>query len=391
MKTITDIIEDVQKSGKDIYIRGVSELSVTLGTYLDAVQIPFKGFADSNNEMHNRIVYGNHLCYSPKEITDNCYMLIAVYSDKTANSIMAELDRQGIEHSDNLRSEVISATPLIDDEIFLKSRFQYKLGYELNLEAPKTMCEKIQWLKLYNRNPEYTKLVDKYEVKQYVKNLIGEEYVIPAYGVWNSFDEIEFDKLPEQFILKCTHDSGSFVVVEGKAVLDKQKAREILEKGLSRNYFYENREWPYKNVQPRIIAEKYIDSLGKPESTEYKISCFDGKVGFLTICGGIAHAEYEKRTNDHYDVNFNHMPWWTYYKNAVTPPEKPEQWDKLIELSEILSKNIPYVRADFYVDKGKIYFGELTFFTWSGFMKFNPPEWDNILGDYIKLPEKRLN
>lgn len=390
MSIIEEYIERAKKSGKDVYIRGAAQIGVFLGTYLDTIGIIFKGFVDSSIDKQNKIVYEKYNCFSPDEVTGNSYVLIAVYSDKAAEEIANELDKRRILHSCNLRDSVYECLKLVDDEIFVRALFQSSLGYELNLANPKTMCEKIQWLKLYNRNPEYIRMVDKYEVKKYIKEKIGEEYIIPLYGVWDSFEEIEFDKLPNQFVLKCTHDSGTFVVVKDKSSLDMENAKVILEKGLRKNYFYENREWPYKNVQPRIIAEKYIDSLGKPESIEYKISCFDGKVGFLTICGGIAHAEYEKRTNDHYDVNFNHMPWWTNYKNAKIPPEKPKQWDKLIELSEILSKDIPYVRVDFYVIDGEIFFGEFTFFTWSGIMKFNPPEWDNILGNYIKLPLENI-
>lgn len=148
------------------------------------------------------------------------------------------------------------------------------------------------------------------------------------------------------------------------------------------------REWPYKNVKPRIIAEKYIASLGHPDSIEYKTTCFDGKVGFVTICTGIAHAEFSQRTNDSFDINKNHMPWYAFYKNAEKMPEIPDQWDELIEICEKLSEGIPTVRVDTYIIDGTIYFGELTFYTWSGFLKFSPPEWDEKLGHYIKIPKE---
>lgn len=139
-------------------------------------------------------------------------------------------------------------------------------------------------------------------------------------------------------------------------------------------------------MKPRIIAEKYFDCLGKPESLEYKVTCFNGKVGFVTICQGIAHSTYDVRTNDSYDVNFNHMPWYAYYKNSLSGFCKPEQWDELIMVCEKLAVNIPYVRVDCYIIEGQIYIGEMTFYTWAGFIEFTPPEWDLKLGECLELP-----
>ncbi len=162
------------------------------------------------------------------------------------------------------------------DEAYLRKAFKLRMGYELDLDAPKTFCEKLQWLKLYDRRPEYSTMVDKYEVKKYVAERIGEKYVIPLLGVWDRFEDIDFDALPDQFVLKCTHDSGGFVVCRDKSVFDKSDARKRLNKHLQTDYYLHGREWPYKNVKRRIIAEKYIDSLGKPESVEYKLTCFGG-------------------------------------------------------------------------------------------------------------------
>ena len=278
----------------------------------------------------------------------------------------------------------------MSDEEYLKKRFKAFKGYELDLVHPKTYCEKLQWLKLYDRKPEYVTMVDKYAVKEYVSSRVGEEHVIPLLGVWDSFDEINFDKLPNQFVLKVTHNSGGSAVCKDKNTFDKDSAKENLQKWLGRNYFWGGREWPYKHVKPRIIAEEYIPSLGNPDSIEYKSTCFGGKVGFITICIGPAHVELWKRTNDSYTTDFQHMPWWAYYKNAKVEPEKPEQWEELIELSEKLSAGIPEVRVDFYIINGKVYFGEFTFYTWSGFLHFQPDEWDRKLGDMIVLPEKQI-
>lgn len=275
----------------------------------------------------------------------------------------------------------------IPDEKYIRQQYKLFTGNELNLDNPQKLSEKLQWLKIYNRHPEYTELVDKVGFKKYIKELIGEEYIIPTYGVWDKFDDINFDMLPNQFILKCTHDSGSFVICKDKSNFNVKNAKKIIEKGLKRNYYWGGREWPYKNVKPRIIAEKYISTLGKPDSIEYKTTCFNGKVEFVTICTGIAHSDYSKRTNDHFDANFNPMPWWTYYKHASVTPNKPKEWEDLIMLCEKISKDIPYARVDAYIIDDQIYFGEITFFTWSGYLKFNPEEWDEILGKRLLLPE----
>jgi len=279
----------------------------------------------------------------------------------------------------------------MDDAEYLKMMFKARLGRELNLENPTRLSDKLQWLKIYNRKPEYTSMVDKYEVKKFVADRIGEEYVIPALAVWDKAEDVDITDLPEQFVLKCTHDSGGFVICKDKSTFDLEAAKAKLGARFDRNYFWGDREWPYKNVKPRIIAEPFIESLGKEDSVEYKITCFDGKVGFVTVCKGPAHQELWKRTNDHYDRDFKTMPWYAFYKNSEDIlTEKPEFWDTLIELSETLSEGVPYLRCDYYVHEGKIYFGELTFFTWGGFLVFTPDEWDEKLGDMLKLPEKTV-
>lgn len=277
-----------------------------------------------------------------------------------------------------------------DDE-YCKKLFKAKIGKELNLENPKTFSEKLNWLKCYYHKSEYSQMVDKYEVKKYVADLIGEEYVIPALAIWDSVDDIDISSLPNQFVLKCTHDSGGFVICKDKESFDLSAAKIKLRKSMKANYYFPDREWPYKNVKPRILAEPFIDSLGKPESVEYKITCADGKLCFGTICGGIAHTEYSKRTNDHYDENFNIMPWYAYYKPSKNPvTEKPAHYDEIVELAKKISIGIPSVRVDFYVHNDHVYFGEITFYTWAGFLKFTPDEWDLKLGKYITLPNEKI-
>lgn len=277
----------------------------------------------------------------------------------------------------------ISSMP---DREYIEKLFFAQVGYHPNLDNPKTLCEKLNWLKLNDRRPEYTDMVDKYKVKQIVAEKAGEKYVIPLLGVWDHFEEIDFDKLPERFVLKCNHDSGSAVIVKDKSRFDKNAAAETFQKKLETNYFQENREWPYKNIQRKIIAEPYYDSLGKRNSVEYKLTCMNGKVKFTTICTGIAHAAFEDRNNDHFDRDWKRLDFSVNYKSSGNQIEKPPFIDEMIEVAEKLADGIPYVRVDFYVLDGQIKFGEMTFVTWAGFMKFDPPEWDEILGSWLKLP-----
>lgn len=275
----------------------------------------------------------------------------------------------------------------MSDEEYIRRLWKYKMNKPLNLEDPKTFCEKMQWLKIHDHNPRYTKLADKYEVKKIVADAIGQEHVVPCLGVWEKFDDIDFDKLPDQFILKTTHDSGGFMICKDKKTFDKAAAKKKFDKALKRNFYWSGREWQYKNVPPRIIADKYIESLGRPESLEYKLTCIDGKVAFTTVCKGIAHTDLSLRSNDHFDREGNKMPWYAYYEPSKEPVSLPPQSEEMIKYAEILSEGIPYVRADFYIVDGTVYFGELTFYTWDGFLVFEPDEWDRKLGDMITLPK----
>lgn len=278
----------------------------------------------------------------------------------------------------------------MDDESYLKWAYFFSMGRRLDLKNPKLLSEKLQWLKLYDRNPYYTKCVDKYEVKNIVSERVGPEIVVPLLGKWNHFDEIDFNGLPKQFVLKTTHASGGIVVCRDKDKLDKEDARTVLERSLGHDFYKGGREWPYKDVPKRIIAEEYIPTLGHPDSIEYKITCMNGDVKFITFCKGPAHQDLSVRTNDHFDKEFKKLDFYTYYKNSNYPYEKPKTWDRMIEIAERLSAGIPYVRVDVYDVDGKIYFGEMTFYTWAGFFRFRPKKWDAILGSWLQLPEKKL-
>ncbi len=276
---------------------------------------------------------------------------------------------------------------LLPDRPYLELLFQFKMKHRLNLKNPRTYSEKLQWLKLYDRNPLYTKLVDKFEVKEYVSDIIGGEFIIPTLGVWDSPDEISFDELPDRFVLKCTHDSGGLVICKDKKTLNRIDAKNKLRVCLKRNFYSLFREWPYKNVKRRIIAEKYMeDSRG--ELNDFKFFCFDGRVECLFIASERQNSSTETKF-DFFDRNFNHLPFTNGHPNASVPPDKPHSFEQMVTLAEKLSKGFPHVRVDFYEINDKIYFGELTFFHWSGLVPFVPEEWDYKLGSWLKLPEKR--
>lgn len=272
----------------------------------------------------------------------------------------------------------------LPDEEYLKEIFKLKMGYELDLEHPKTYNEKLQWLKLYNRKPEYTRMVDKYEAKLYVAEKVGDRYIIPTIGTWDKFEDIEFDSLPNKFVLKTTHDSGGVVIVKDKTKFDIEEAKDKLGKSLERNYFWSNREWPYKNVKPRIIAEQFLEDMD--ELVEYKMFCFNGEVKMILVCKGQAHGA--GRTNDYCDLNLRRLPFTSLNPNSKGELPIPKEMPEILEIARKLSAGIPQLRVDTYVADGKIYFGELTFFHNSGMAFFDPPQWDEIIGEWITLPEK---
>lgn len=276
----------------------------------------------------------------------------------------------------------------IPDKLYLKLLFYSRMGKSLNLDNPETFNEKLQWLKLYNRNPEYSRMVDKIEAKKYVADIIGQEHIIPTLGIFESVDEIPWDTLPNQFVLKCTHDSGGIVICKDKQSLNIREAKEKLSKGLKKSYYYQNREWPYKNVKPRIICEEYkIDESGY-ELKDYKWFCFDGEVKALFIATDRGRQEEDTKF-DFYDADFNHLPFTNGHPNSSKKLSKPVGFKEMKDLAAKLSKGIPHVRVDFYDINGKIYFGEMTFFHWSGTKPFVPEEWDYTFGSWIKLPKEK--
>lgn len=273
------------------------------------------------------------------------------------------------------------------DRKFLEELFPLRTSYKLNLDNPQTFNEKLQWLKLYNRKPEYSLMVDKVEAKKYVANIIGEEHIIPTLAIYNKVEDIDFEALPNQFVLKCTHDSGGIVVCRDKSKLDKKAALAKLKRGQSRNYYYQNREWPYKAVKPRIIAEQYMEDESG-ELKDYKFFCFNGEPKAMFIASDRFDKSQETKF-DFFDMDFNHLPFTNGHPNATKPIVQPKGFEKMKELAKKLSAGIPHARIDFYDIRGNIYFGEITFFHWSGMKPFDPIEWDYMFGSWIQLPEKK--
>ena len=279
----------------------------------------------------------------------------------------------------------IDLNKFLPDKIYIKKIYKEKTGKELNLKNPQTFNEKLQWLKLYDRKPKYTKMVDKYEAKEYVSKIIGKKYIIPTIGIYNSFDEIDFSKLPKQFVMKCTHDSGGIVICKDKDKLNIEEAKIKINNSLNNNYYWMWREWPYKKVKPRIIIEKYMEDKETKQLRDYKYFCFDGKAKLMFIASDRC---IHKTKFNFYDMDFNLLPFKQHYPNDKRKIKKPKSFNKMKELAEKLSKGLPQIRVDFYEINGKVYFGELTFCHFAGIVPFEPEEWDYKLGELIKLPKK---
>jgi len=279
----------------------------------------------------------------------------------------------------------------IPDDIYLRVRYRLIFGEKLNLDDPKGFNEKINWLKIYNRNPCYPHLVDKSEVKGYVIPIIGKEKVIPTYGVWDSFEEIDFDKLPNQFVLKSTNGGGGtgVIICKDKATFNKAEAKEKLEKSMHFNWRYE-REWVYRDVKPRIIAEKYMYNEDGTDLVDWKIFCFNGEPKILFYASD-RYTKGETLKFDWYDMDLNHLP---IHSKGIPNANKEilmfPEWEEMKETARQLSQGFPHIRVDLYLINHKIYFGELTFFHDGGVVALEPKEWEYTLGNWINLPKKTI-
>jgi len=278
----------------------------------------------------------------------------------------------------------------VSDKTYLKAMYECLINKKLNLKNPQTFNEKLQWLKLYDRNPEYTTMVDKYLVKDYVSKKIGKEYIIPTLGIYDKFEEIDFEKLPDEFVIKPTHYGGNcgVFVIKNKNEMDKDKIKNQINSLLNKNLFDYGREWPYKNVKPRIIIEKYMEDKKLKELVDYKIYCFNGKAYYVMVCFDRMKGETKFI---YFDKDWNMKPEFSndglkYGKDVKI--DKPKNLDKMFEFAKILSKDIPFVRVDFYECNGKLYFGELTFYPSSGFDDTRTLECKKYLDENLKIDMK---
>ena len=279
---------------------------------------------------------------------------------------------------------------IIPDKLWIQIKYRQNFGKWIDFKKPSTYNEKLNWMKLYDRRPEYTIMVDKYEAKKWISEKIGEQYVIPVVGgPWNSVDEIDFKMLPKQFVLKTTHDCGGVLICKDKEKFDKNNAKRFLKKHLKNNYYLTNREWPYKNVKPRIFAEAYVTDEVLEENeieqlTDYKFFCFNGEPKVMFIATDRADQSVDTKF-DFFDMNFKHLPIIQGHPNSSVLHKKPTMFNEMKELSKKLSTGLPHIRVDFYEVGKRIYVGELTLFHFAGVVPFKPEKWDDIFGDWINL------
>lgn len=274
----------------------------------------------------------------------------------------------------------------LPDSVYLQFKFYEVFGRKLDLKNPKTFNEKLQWLKLNDRKPEYTTMVDKVEAKKWVAERIGEQYIIPTIGVWERAEDIEFDSLPDQFVLKTNHDSGAVIICKDKSKLDQKETKRRLSEALKRDFYYYGREWPYKNVKRRILAEKLLipqNDLTEGNIPDYKFMCFDGKVQ-CSFVGSERNTPGGLKVT-FFDRDWQKLPFTRHYPSSNVEIPRPKKYEKMIEVAEKLSYRIKFVRVDFYEIDGKIYFGEMTFYPGCGYEEFTPEEWDYKLGELIRL------
>ena len=311
---------------------------------------------------------------------------------------MSDTDRTLIfELKKNINNYIFAAARIsgimgsdIADDVYLKKQYYSKMGVKLHLDKPETFSEKLQWMKLYDRNPLYTELVDKYKVKEYIAKKIGEEYVIPSIMAWDRPEDIQFEELPKQFVLKCNHDSGGLFICRDKDVLtdsDKKKALRKLNKHFKTNYFAIAREWAYRDVERKIFAEKYMEDESGSELKDYKVFVFNGEPKMIQV----DYNRFVKHQRIMYNIDWTPMKETFCYKaKADVKISRPEKLDEMLSIARTLAEGLHFVRIDFYSIRDRIYFGEMTFYPEAGYGEWYPAGYDKTVGDWMRLPEKKV-
>ncbi len=367
------------------YIFCVNFPGLILGSYLSDKGVTVE-YLDNDKDKWNKTILG-YRCIQPEKADKEVQCFIATERENHKIAIAKQLEKLGFSQIDYIDEEwkkkwVLNSAPQLDDELFVRIMWYCRMGYEIDLSNPITFNEKLQWLKLYDKNPQYTMMADKYSVKEWVGNCIGKQYVIPTYGVYETYSDIDFESLPNCFVMKATHDSGSTVICEDKSGFDYDGVKAKFDTFLSRNKFYAEREFSYRNIKPRIIVEKYLGQ-SQDKITDYKLMCFDGKCQLCFTCTERNSADGLKVT--FFDLDWNRLPFIRQYPSSEKEIPKPKRWKDMIILAEKLSSHIPFVRVDFYEIGNEIYFGEMTFYPGSGYEKFTPFEWDRKIGELIKI------
>lgn len=291
----------------------------------------------------------------------------------------------GYSYQDYVGKLLTIVSPLLSDRVYISLFYFFTFHRRIDLKNPQTYNEKLQWLKLNDKHSEYTQLVDKYKSREVVSKIVGDEYLIPLLGVWDSFEEIDFSTLPNQFVLKTNHDSQGVIVCKDKESFDIKAARKKLTKCLKHNYYRNSREYPYKDVKRKIIAERFMEDHHFGELRDYKFFCFNGRCEFFFIATGRSHGESAIRF-DWFDRDLNTIPVVQGHPNSVVLPAIPQNIDEMIKIAERLSQNYPQIRIDLYNIEGKIYTGEFTIFHFGGLKPFAPKEYDTKFGQFIHLP-----
>lgn len=293
------------------------------------------------------------------------------------------MDYKKIFKNREFRLKLINCLRFIPTKPYLKMVYKIKTGKKLNLKNPTTFTEKINWLKVNDIHPEYSDYVDKIKVRDIVKEKLGEDICFPLLGVWDKYEDIDFTTLPDKFVLKCNHDSGSVKIIKDKSEIDHKEFKKFFKSRLKLNTYVLGRDYPYKNIKPKILAEKYMTPTGEADIKDYKFFCFDGKPEVMFIISGRSGDTRQ----DFFDMDFNHLDIINVYGPSDEKIEKPLLFEEMKALAEKLAKNMRFVRVDLYEINNKLYFGEYTFFSGGGFWLFNPDKWEKKLGEMIKIGE----